>query len=245
MIQVYKNFFTEEDAQKIYNEVMLSQDKWKRYEDSNLDIYGNFFFRVLQETIKSGQTFSDAVNNYKLNGTFIHQSHALLKEKFETLYTKVEYIDQFSRPGFNIGRTDSTSPRVWHYDDEKFYYPYKDVFLDYTKFNDYFDEIFTMTLMLSKGDFTFDYFEETENTYNSPDSSPFCPQHVGLIGDNCSNPNCSLENYKTVNYQTGDLVLVKDRILHRGGKSDYNADQLRITFQGQGVVKDGTCYLYW
>lgn len=246
MIKVYENFFSEDESQKIYNEVIKDEGLWKRYNHSAVETYGTHFFRIIQDSMLKLQRFDkdDIFDSYKSNGTFKHPAHILLKEKFQTIYDKVEYLDEFSRPGFNIGRIGETEARIWHYDDEKFYYPYKNIFFDYTKFNDYFDEVFTLTIMLSKGNFSYDYFDETYTKYDSPNVS-ICQEHIGLKGDICTNPNCILKEYKTINYQVGDLIIASGRELHRGGKSDYNNNQLRITFQGHGVVKDGICYLYW
>ena len=242
MTSVYRGFFTEEECDKIYLDVMSSENKWIKWSKSGVDNYGNSFFRRMLATPDHQKDRTNTYKNYREVGMFRHSVHDLFKEKLLKMFNKVEYPLELSGPGFNI--VTENPARSWHFDDEKFYYPYSDVFPDFTTFADYFDRVLTFTIMITAGNFTYDYFKETTTRYIEPNQSP-CLNHIMLNGDNCSNPNCQLKHFDTVEYKKGDLLLGEDRFLHRVGFSNFTEGQPRITLQSQCVIKDDVLYLYW
>jgi hypothetical protein len=164
---------------------------------------------------------------------------AIFHTRLQDLYGVygVHYIKKFSRPGYQI--ITQETPRIWHYDDEKLRYPYKYAFSDYKTF-DYFDEVFTFTLMLTDGDFTYEYYPQTESKYKE-EPEFYCRKHHGLLGDDC---DCDLKDPVKLTYSRGDLIIAKDRYLHRVGGSSF-ANDPRITLQGHGVRKNNILYIYW
>lgn len=173
--------------------------------------------------------------------------HNILLDKFKNLFqTEVRYLNYFSVPGFSyslpIDGTNEQPAHIWHYDNEKTYYPYQVEFPNYTDLS-YFDDIFTMTIMLTQGEFTYDYFKETYATWPRIEKD-ICPSHFRLRGDNCENFHCILKSYLTVKYNQGTINIGRQSRLHRIGKSIF-AGQPRITIQMHSVMKDNIIYLYW
>jgi hypothetical protein len=235
MIKVYKNFLSEVECHKLMAFVNENVDAWKDYPDSNIKVYGNSYFRHLLATnfneIAAGKLYAEtAVIDSE-------EYRELLLSKFSALYKEVSFIDGFSIPGFQI--VEQETPRVWHYDDEKLRYPYKTAFPDYDN-SKYFDRWITFTIMLSDGDFQYDYYSETESVY-SEYPEYYCRKHHGLIGDSCT---CDLKEYATIKYSVGDMILADGRYLHRVGQSSYTGDK-RITIQGHIVTKGSVAYMYW
>jgi len=261
LIKVINNFFTKEECQKIVESIIFKKDHWTYYptpltlkEHKGAYILGNSLYRNLLAS-----NFIPSAGKVKyVDQNIINKAHEnyykrkkeieaiedkwvfdLLLQKFkEKLDMNCFYMHNFSKPGFPI--LTETLSKSWHYDDEKKLYPYNKEFPDYIDLT-YFDEYSTITIMLSKGDFTFDYYENTSTKYNQNNTPPHCKDHA--IEGICN--NCNLGQYKTINYEPGDLVLQLDRMLHRSGKSIYNQDKYRITIQGHCVKKDNKYYLYW
>jgi hypothetical protein len=213
-----------------------------QYPEYDIDVLGRSWYRYRQAgDIRTG--INKAVNDelvyqdYANSPDFDSVAHAMLLEKMGRLFDHVSYTKHFSKPGFQI--VNDSAPRTWHYDNEKLTYPYQKEFADYQGF-DYFDRVFTITIMISDGNFSYDYFPESQK-YGTPQEK-LCKHHEWLIGDDC--PNCPLGPYSSIKYGRGDLVLSEDRCLHRVGASQF-AGSKRITLQGQAVVKDNIFYMYW
>jgi hypothetical protein len=174
-------------------------------------------------------------------------THDLLLTKFQNLFDiNVKYFDKLSIPGYSYALPNNgineQPAHLWHYDDEKNFYPYSAEFPDYTDLS-YFDDIFTMTIMLTQGDFTYDYYKETYMKWPRPANS-LCNAHVRFRGDVCSNPDCKLNDYVTVKYNQGTVNIGRQCRLHRIGKSVFTGDS-RIAIQTHSVLKNNTLYLYW
>lgn len=229
MIKVYRNFLSTGECSRIKSIVYENMDKWNHYAD--IKVYGNSFFRKLLQTRFN---VSEAIELYGVaeNIQSVEYREFLLN-KFSGIFKEVSFIDGFEIPGFQI--VEQSTPRLWHYDDEKIRYPYKSVFPDSD-----FDRWITFTIMLSAGEFTYDYYSETVSEYRDPPTY-YCRKHHGLIGDNC---DCDLQNYQTIKYGIGDMILADGRYLHRVGESAYSTEK-RITIQGHIVTKGSVAYLYW
>jgi hypothetical protein len=177
----------------------------------------------------------------------------LLKDKLSVIFDEVKFIQGFSKPGFQIIKlNENKNSSVWHYDDMLTCFPYEQYFKDYTgNFNEYFDQKLIFTTLLSDGEYSFDYYPETLSSFGKDYKeartiSPVCEQHRNLIGDECSNPACNLNQFNSVFYKKGTMLLQDERVLHRVGLKDLNgSSNLRIALQGYGLVKNKTVYLVW
>ena len=243
MVKVIKNFFSKVECDQLKNFVLSHRKDWIVYKDNKetdhaLIVYGNNFLRIL---LKNKFDKSKTQIEYESGLTIEHEwLYDILSQRIGTLLNKeVRYVDNFAKPGFHIFL--QTDPRVWHYDDEKPHYPYRKSFKGYDNFS-YFDRVYTMTITLSSGEFTYDYFPETYSKY-SENAPMYCKTHHGLQGDECG--ECDLTKYETVKYSVGDLILTEDRYIHRVGSSKYVNDNERITIQGHIVIKDNIVYMYW
>lgn len=241
MIKVYKNFLTQVECSQILKYVLENKDDWDNYPDtklgatSSISVYGNSYFRhLLKNNFNTTRALQDYNNHRNLDNPWMYN---LLLERFNQLF-ECKYTETLAKPAFQI--INDTTPRVWHYDDEKTKYNYKTEFPESTGI-EYFDSVYTMTIMISSGNFTYNYYPETLSRYTSIPKY-YCNKHHGLVGDIC---DCDLHNYQTINYSVGDLILTKDRYLHRVGASSYTNDINRITLQGHIVSKKDIHYLYW
>jgi hypothetical protein len=239
-VKVHRNFLSEIECNNIKRFVTENKDKWLEYKDagsdSSISVFGNSYFRHL---LSSGFNVSSATEKYRRGNSVSNDAfYDMMLKRFSEVFGNCSYMKNMGKPGFQI--ITQNTPRIWHYDDEKLRYPYGIEFSDYTDFS-YFDRVFTFTIMLSDGNFTYDYYTETSSYYSDP-AMYYCKNHHGLIGDDCG--QCDLKEYKTIKYSIGDLVLTEDRYLHRVGVSDYNKDE-RITIQGHIVSKNNMFYLYW
>lgn len=232
MIKIIRNFLSSTECNNIVTEVQSRRDSWKFYGD--IHVLGNSFFR---HWLQAGRNAKIAWESYSSN-----EAENIVDEFFrKRLSTYVNYdvrfLENFSRPGFQI--ITQETPRIWHYDDEKIHYPYTYAFSDYKSF-DYFDDAYTFTLMLTDGNFTYEYYPQTQSRYRSKPTY-YCQKHHGLLGDECE---CDLQDPIKIVYQKGDLIIAKNRFLHRVGSSLYRTDE-RITLQGHGVTKNKVLYIYW
>jgi hypothetical protein len=233
LIKVIRNFLTQTECDNIVAEVKSRKDSWKFYD--NIEVLGNSFYRIW---LNNGRNAKDAWETYSAA-----QNVDIMDELFRSRisahvnYDDVRFTQHFSRPGFQI--ITKETPRNWHYDDDKLHYPYAVEFPDYKTF-DYFDDAYTFTLMLTEGNFTYEYYPQTQSRYRSK-ATYYCQKHHELYGDDC---DCDLKNPIKIVYQKGDLILAKNRQLHRVGPSTYKTDE-RITLQGSGVVKNKVLYIYW
>lgn len=238
VVKLYRNFLSKVECSGLKQLALDNHSQWKEYPDANgtsIKVYGNSYFRHLLTT---GFNVNEALRLYGESADISSEEYKqLLLSKFSGLFKEVSFIDGFSVPGFQI--VEQETPRVWHYDDEKLRYPYKVAFPEY-KDSKYFDRWITFTIMLSEGDFTYDYYSETESSYKEVPEY-YCRKHHGLIGDDC---DCDLKEYKKIKYSVGDMILADGRYLHRVGESSYSKDK-RITIQGHIVTKDSVAYMYW
>lgn len=248
MFKIFNNFFTEEECNSAVDVVKQHQSLWYQCPWTGMYILGNSLFRKIKfdsQRIDYG--------NYFETPYFDTPSIYLLKEKLETLYSKVEFIPTFSRPGFQIIKlNENKNPSVWHYDNMITCYPFEKVFSDYTgDFDRYFDKKLIFATLLSDGNYSFDYYPETvsnfgKDFFETSTIAPLCQGHRNLVGDECPNQECTLKDFKSVYYKKGTMLLQDERFLHRVGLKDLNGtSDLRITLQGYGLVKNDILYLVW
>jgi len=232
MIKVLRNFFTDTECDDIVAEVKSRQNSWKFYKD--IYVLGNSFFRHL---LANEMDVNKAWNDYNTILDNDSIAHELLRKRLSNIYGDVRFLSGFAKPGFQI--ITQETPRIWHYDDEKIRYPYDKLFFEYRNF-DYFDDAYTLTVMLTNGNFTYEYYPQTYSRYKN-NATYYCRKHHGLLGDECE---CDLADPIKLVYKKGDLVFTKNRYLHRVGSSIYSNDE-RITLQGHGVSRKKVLYLYW
>lgn len=248
MYKTIDNFFTHSECDQAVDVVKNNADSWYKCPWTDMYILGNSMFRKIKfdtGTITYGDYFDTAY--------FDTEAVNLLKCKLEELYPRVEFIPGFSRPGFQIIKlNENKSPSVWHYDNMITCYPFEKVFADYTgNFNEYFDKKLIFTTLISDGNYSFDYYPATISQFGTDyfDTSkiaPVCDQHRNLVGDVCTNPDCTLKEFNSVYYKKGTLLIQEERFLHRVGLKDLNnSADLRITLQGYGLVRNGVLYLVW
>jgi hypothetical protein len=246
--KIISNFFTLSECDNALAEMYQHDAQWAQCPQTGMYILGNSLLRKLSfadNAVEYGSYFNDNIYGF--------EAANLLREKLLTLFPKVEFTNHFSKPGFQLIKQNETpQPSVWHYDNVLMCFPFAKEFTDYDEnFSEYFDEYYIFTLMLSDGKFSFDYFPETlsefgNNFYESLENIPICKKHVNLVGDNCTNPDCQLTDYKTLYYTKGSLLVQNERTLHRVGIRDINGNvNNRTTLQSYGVVKDRTLYLFW
>ena len=248
MLKTFDNFFTNSECDTVVSTVMENTPSWYQCPWTSMYILGNSLFRKLSFT-DTGIDYGNYFNSEYFDTEAIY----LLKSKLETMFERVEFIAGFSRPGFQIIRlNENKNPSVWHYDDMLTCYPFEKHFKDYTgNFNEYFDRKLIFTTLLSDGNYSFDYYPETISPFGkdykeSRTISPVCENHRNLVGDDCTNPICPLTEFKSVYYKKGTMLLQEERFLHRVGITDLDgSNDLRITLQGYGLVKDNTLYLVW
>jgi len=248
MFKIFDNFFTEEECNTAAEYVKQKESSWYKCPWTGMYILGNSLFRKITFT-ESGIDYG----NYFEIGSIDSPASQILKNKLTNNFNKVEFVNGLSKPGFQIIKlNESKDPSVWHYDDMITCFPFEKYFKDYTgNFNEYFDQKLIFTVLLSDGHYTFDYYPETLSEFGKDykearNTSPICPQHRNLIGDDCANPDCTLKEFKTLYYKKGMMLLQDERYLHRVGLVDLNGtSDLRITLQGYGLVKDDILYLIW
>lgn len=244
MLTVYDKFFEDDKCDQIVKEILALEDKFQYRLDSLNYLGGNFFgcLALNDYNVDAGYAL------YKQQPEFSGFWYDYLLERMSDQVNPASYTRAFSKPGFQLTKTSTPQPGIWHYNSEKIIFPYRDEFPDYTGSLDYFDGVYTMTVMLTDGNFRFDYYPETNSNWanniiadiaNTP-----CDKHIHLEGDECPNPKCPLSNYTSIHYKKGTLVLQASRFMHRIGPSEFTG-QPRITFQGHGVLKNNTLYLHW
>jgi hypothetical protein len=248
MLKIFDGFFTDKECDATVDVVKQHKEEWYQCPWTSMYILGNSLFRKITFT-------NDGIDygNYFESKYFNTDAVYLLKQKLETLFSRVEFIQGFSRPGFQIIKlNENEQPSVWHYDDMLTCFPFEKYFSNYTgNFNEYFDQKLIFTTLLSDGNYSFDYYPETLSSFGKTyiearTISPVCTDHRNLVGDNCPNPTCSLTKFETVYYKKGTMLLQDERVLHRVGLKDLNgSSDLRITLQGYGLVKDNILYLVW
>jgi hypothetical protein len=192
MFKIFDNFFSDKECDEAVNYVKQHEDNWYTCPWTNMFVLGNSLFRKITFT-------ADGINhgNYFEVGPIDSPATQLLKVKLEEIFDRVEFVDGFSKPGFQIIKLNQNkNPSVWHYDDMLTCFPFEKYFKDYTgDFNNYFDQKLIFTTLLSEGNFTFDYYPETVSAFGkdyieSRDISPVCSPHRNLVGDDCPNPDC-------------------------------------------------------
>lgn len=248
MFKMIDYFFTPDECDRISKTVKDNENLWYQCPHTNMYILGNSLFRKIEFT-DNGLEFG----TYFEDGYFDTDAIDLLISKLNKYYGRIEFITGFSRPGFQIIKlNEDKKPSVWHYDNMITCFPFERYFKDYDgNFEEYFEEKLIFTTILTDGEFSFDYYPETlskfgKDFYESSSIKPICESHANLVGDECTNPNCELKEFKTVKYRKGSMLLQKERILHRVGMKDLNGtDSLRITLQCYGVVKNDVLYLLW
>jgi hypothetical protein len=248
MIKIFDNFFTEQECDSAVDFVKHHESAWRVCPWTSMYILGNSLFRKI--------TFTDTgldYGNYFDIGPIDSPATQLLKDKLSDMFDEVKFIQGFGKPGFQIIKlNENKNPSVWHYDDMLMCFPYEQYFKDYTgNFDEYFDQKLIFTTLLSDGEYSFDYYPETLSSFGkdykeAQTISPVCKQHRNLIGDECFNPTCNLNEFKSAFYKKGTMLLQDERVLHRVGLKDLNgSSNLRIALQGYGLVKNKTVYLVW
>lgn len=247
MFKMFDRFFSETECDKLVEIVRSNQDSWYQCPHTGMYILGNSLFRKMKYTsegIDFGTYFDDEY--------FESEHIELLVRKLNRYFGRIEFIPGFSKPGFQIIKLNETQkPSVWHYDNMITMFPFERYFKDYDNFNDYFEKKLIFTVMLTDGKFSFDYYPETKSEFGkdffeSSKIRPICKEHTNLVGDDCTNEDCQLKDYKTVTYRKGSVLMQSARMLHRVGLTDLNGStDLRITLQTYGVVKNDVLYLLW
>jgi hypothetical protein len=248
MIKIFDNFFTEQECNSAVDFVNQHEPEWYVCPWTSMYIFGNSLFRKT--------TFTDTgidYGNYFDTSTVDSVATQLLKDKLGSMFNEVKFIQGFSKPGFQIIKlNENKNPSVWHYDDMLTCFPYERYFKDYNgNFNEYFDQKLIFTTLLSDGEYSLDYYPETLSPFGNDyketrNISPVCKQHRNLVGDECSNPECQLSEFKSAYYKKGTMLLQDERVLHRVGLKDLSgSSNLRIVLQGYGLVKNKTVYLVW
>lgn len=238
MYKLIDNFFSKEECNSAIDEINQNQSSWYLCGETGMYILGNSFLR---------REF-----NTHLNKIYEFDAANLFKEKLLDIFPKIDFFKKTGKPGFQIIKQNETKkPAVWHYDSILINFPYNLEFADYNNnFNDYFEEYYVFTLMLSDSNSSFDYYPETKskfgNTALEEQQTLVCSGHVDLIGDDCANSQCQLTKFETIYYNQGSLLVQDDRYLHRVGYKDIDGSNTnRLTLQSYGVVKNGILYLFW
>jgi len=245
MISRYDNFFTKDECNSLISEVLSHENQWKLNPLTQYRTLGNSFFSA-SVRLGSNKNF-----DYSKETLIDLQVYNLFKDKLSKIFTNVEFTKTLGKPGYTIILPDQPKTALWHYDNELSLFPYTQEFKDYNNdFHSYFEEFYTFVLMISDGDYSFDYYPETVSKYkNSPDeeiSNYFCKDHVKLVGDKCSNPDCKLKDYTRINYKQGTLIVQEERFLHRASPAIFKQhDDLRVIVRGYGVMKNNTVYIFW
>ena len=237
MIKLVDDLFTQDECNSAINEITQARYSWTACTDTDMHILGNSFLR-------------NQIKNYADNDLQDFQTVELFRKKISELFQKpVKFCNKLAKPGFQIiKRNGSTMPCVWHYDTILLKYPYNTEFLDYDAFDTYFENYYVLGLMLTEGQSSFDYFQETQSEFvnTATTETPLCNNHHDLVGDDCGNVDCQLREFQTVNYPQGTLLIQNKKILHRIGYADIDGtDSLRMTLQAYAVVKDDVIYLFW
>lgn len=247
MPYVIEDFFNESECNDAIATAISAKSLWQKCHQTGMYVFGNSFFRKIrlkENVILHGTYFDDNI--------YFFESAELLRNKLGKIFKEVKFTKNFSRPGYQIvQKNEEKQPSVWHYDNMITCFPYEKEFTDYNNnFSTYFDAYYIFTLMLS-GSGSFDFYPETDssfgnNIFEAANNKPLCQEHVNLVGDNCSNPNCTLKHYETIFYNKGSLLVQDDRVLHRIGNRDIDgSSSQRITLQTYGVVKNDILYLFW
>lgn len=247
MLEKYDNFFTDAECNQVVEDILKRKEQFIPRSES-LSYYGGNFFDHLAKTDFDLLAAINTYNQVKDNPEYTGYWHDMLLEKLSKIVSNPQYMPHMAKPGFHLIETAYPGPGIWHYNSEKILFPYQDDFPDYTGDINYFDGVYTFTLMLTEGDFTFDYFPETlsewlRNPLAELENTP-CFEHLHLDGDICPNTNCTLKEYQTVHYKKGTLLLQDQRFMHRIGSSSFTGNN-RVTMQGHAVTKNNNFYLYW
>lgn len=245
MLTKYDNFFTIDECNLLINEVIKYRNLWKFNPLTQYRTLGNCFFSAMI------RLESTEVQKYNTETPVNLKVYELLKNKLTKLFPKVEFTNNFGKPGYTIILPNQPKAALWHYDNELPLFSYEKEFNDYNKnFHSYFNKAYTFVIMISNGDYSFDYYPQTvskyKNTSEEEMSNFFCKDHVKLVGDICSNPNCNLKEYQTINYKQGTLLIQEERFLHRASPAKFNSnDDMRIIIRGYGVIKNNILYIFW
>lgn len=247
MYKKIDNFFSDSECDSIINGIELYKSNFVNV-GHRVDILGGSMWGSLAKNdYNIEQTIQDYLNFTEYKGFW----YDLLLERMSKEFGNVRYPKGLPKPGFAKIDINNSNPTLWHYDSEKVGIPYglSPDFPEYTNLS-YFDAVYTFTIMLTDGNFTFDFFPQTDSEWTKSAEEEFttniCVPHLHLVGEDCGDPNCPLgTNYETIHYKKGTVILQNRRILHRRGFSIYTHTQPRITFQGHGVEKDGVVYLHW
>jgi hypothetical protein len=244
MIKKYDKFLSREDCNLLLEEVRQKQDLWSVSPLTEYRVLGNCFFHTW---VKEG---FDSLDNYANNQIDL-KLHNIFKEKMSTLFDNVQYTRHFGKPGYSIIVPGNTKSALWHYDNELPLFPYVKEFDDYNNdFHSYFDKSYTFIIMISKGNYSFDYYPQTVSKYVNTSEGEmlnhYCKDHVKLIGDVCPNVNCDLKQYDKVNYEQGMLLIQEERFLHRASPAMFsNKNEIRVIVRGYGVLKNKRLYIFW
>lgn len=245
MLQKYENFFSEDECNQLLKEVDENKHQWKVNPLTQFRTLGNCLFSAMVR-MGSGNT-----DNYATENQDNLQVYNLFKDKLSTLFSNVEFTEHFGKPGYTVILPNQPRSYLWHYDNELPLFPYSKEFHDYNNdFHGYFDKSYTFVVMLSKGNYSFDYYPETVskyvNTFQGEMENYHCKDHVKLVGDICPNVNCDLKQYEKVKYEQGTLLIQEERFLHRASPATFSDDnEMRVIVRGYGVQKNNKLYIFW
>ena len=164
---------------------------------------------------------------------YLGPGQRFLLERLNELFPEFswQYVNNLAPAGYRIIQTAQARP--WHHDFEKATAPYNAEFGYFTNWLDYFDEHLTLTLMISRGNFTFDYYPQTHGSYKDPILYEW--DKLNGIAD---------MQYTTLRYNVGDCAIQRGRFLHRTGASIFE-DPVRITLQANAAIKGSVAYVFW
>jgi len=245
MISQHNNFFTEDECNILLAEVEGCKHQWKVNPLNQFRSLGNCFFNAM---VRMGSLNTDDYQNENQDELKVYN---LFKQKLQELFTNVDFTHNFGKPGYSIILPNQPGSHLWHYDNELPLFPYGKEFEDYNNdFHSYFDKSYTFVVMISKGNYSFDYYPETvskyENTAEGEMLNYYCKEHVKLIGDLCPNVNCNLKHYEKINYEQGTLLIQEERFLHRASPATFSSEnEMRVIVRGYGVLKNNRLYIFW
>ena len=224
MLSRYDNFFTINECNNLLSEVIENKNHWNINPLTQYRTLGNSFFSA---SVRLGSKIN---NTYSTELTTNLKVYDLFLTKLSNIFANVTFTNSLGKPGYTIILPDQPKSALWHYDNELSLFPFKNEFDDYNNdFHSYFKKFYTFVVMISDGDYSFDYYPETLSQYkNSPAeeiSNYFCKDHVKLVGDKCPNPKCNLTDYTRINYKQGTLLIQEQRFLHRASPVNFTNNE--------------------
>ena len=233
-----ENFFTSEECNTVLDEITSNSN---RIIDAfgNVKLLGKSWFRVWAPSFAVDKLeLLKLYKKYFEIPAYFGPGQQLLLTKLQALYPQYEftYCKKLGPAAYKI--IEFAQPEFFHTDGEKTSFYYKLEFADFANFDDYFDDHKIITLMLSKGHFTFDYFPKPYNDWDFG-QNPIWNRNTAF--ESFVMPK---DSYKTINYKQGHLIVQNKNFVHRAGASRFTSGP-RITLQGNIAIKKDKAFIYW